>query len=319
MTIGDWLPVVVCLWLLAVSVQPAHGEEPGSTPDSDLADCRYERDPQGSDGTFEHTLLPPGSLFRPTIADMKQPRFSASLRRVHIESGVLAQQRSGETFSAGLVGFGSTFGLYGYRDGHCNGVQIGIAGGVFSQFNLNTLSLNLINSDFTVGLPVTMRWRSLSARLRVYHQSSHLGDEFLLANRDVTRINLWYEAVDLTVAYGDDWWRVYAGGGYLFRRTRTVEPWMWQGGVEVRSSFWHPNPTPDTEVQAVAGVDVESFETRGWGLTTSAKGGLEAATGAPNARRIRLMVVFLRGFMPFGQFFREEKLTNWGGELQFEF
>jgi hypothetical protein len=37
-------------------------------------------------------------------------------------------------------------------------------------------------------------------RRRVLHQSSHLGDEFLLRNR-TTRINLSYEALDLLLSY----------------------------------------------------------------------------------------------------------------------
>jgi hypothetical protein len=36
--------------------------------------------------------------------------------------------------------------------------------------------------------------------VRLFHQSSHLGDEFLLRNR-VERINLSYESADLKLSY----------------------------------------------------------------------------------------------------------------------
>ena len=73
-----------------------------------------------------------------------------------------------------------------------------------------------MNADYFFGLPVSARWGWFSAMVRVYHQSSHLGDEFLL-DHTVQRVNLSYEAVDLFPSVDLwDWGRVYLGGGYLF-------------------------------------------------------------------------------------------------------
>ena len=48
--------------------------------------------------------------------------------------------------------------------------------------------------------------------VRVYHQSSHLGDEYLLRNR-VDRVNLSFEVVDALVSYDPfEWLRLYGAG-----------------------------------------------------------------------------------------------------------
>src|SRR2546422_3614331 len=46
-----------------------------------------------------------------------------------------------------------------------------IAAGVFSQFNMQSATNDLINTDYLVGLPLTYRHGSWSTRLRLYHQS----------------------------------------------------------------------------------------------------------------------------------------------------
>ena len=52
---------------------------------------------------------------------------------------------------------------------------------------------------------------------RFYHQSSHLGDEFLIET-EVERVNLTYEARrPPAVVRGHRWLRLYGGGGYIVR------------------------------------------------------------------------------------------------------
>jgi len=52
--------------------------------------------------------------------------------------------------------------------------------------------------------------------LRVFHQSSHLGERVLLRTR-TERINLSYQSVDLKLSTSSaNLLRLYAGGGYLF-------------------------------------------------------------------------------------------------------
>src|SRR5207245_1520060 len=118
--------------------------------------------------------------------------------------------------NVGAVSFGETVTLY--RD-RFRGVwwELGIQAGVFAVFDLDAVSKDLVNADYLVAAVVGARYGSFSAQGRLFHQSSHVGDEFLLRNRVKNRINLSYESVDLKASYDfSDAFRVYAGGGYLF-------------------------------------------------------------------------------------------------------
>src|SRR2546425_13212929 len=74
---------------------------------------------------------------------------------------------------------------------------------------------DLINTDYLVGLPLTYRHGSWATRFRLYHQSSHLGDEYLL-HTNAQRVDLTFEAAELLVSKEIAQWRGDGGGGDLF-------------------------------------------------------------------------------------------------------
>jgi len=159
---------------VVIVVLPATGGKPG-TASSFL----------GVTGAGE--AFPVGDLFRPLLADPKQPRFFISVNDFH--SSVVQ-------YTLASVGIGETFGLYrflGRREG--DGLQLSVEGAIFAQFNLDTSSADLINADYITGLPAAYRYGDTSLRFRIYHQSSHLGDELLLSANPPQRVNLSFEAV----------------------------------------------------------------------------------------------------------------------------
>lgn len=94
-----------------------------------------------------------------------------------------------------------------------DGVQLSLSATVFAQFDLGATSYDLLNSDFVIGLPITIRHGAFSMRLRPYHQSSHLGDEYLLrepSNRH-DRVNLSFESMEGIVSIDAGPVRVYGG------------------------------------------------------------------------------------------------------------
>ncbi len=120
--------------------------------------------------------FPAGDLFSGPLADQKQPRFHTTWQRWHTASG---------QFDIASVGFGENFGLVRRPRGHeGDGWQVGISGAVFALFNMDSSSSDLLNADYYVGIPISYRSGVWSARLRLFHQSSHLGDEFLLQPQD---------------------------------------------------------------------------------------------------------------------------------------
>src|SRR5688500_8110474 len=135
-------------------------------------------------------VLPGGTLFRPLIADPRWPHFAASYQRY---------LRDRQLRDVGAVSFGETFTLLRERLGAA-WWEIGVQAGVFAVFDLSAESKDLVNADYMVGVPVSARYGDWSAIFRLFHQSSHLGDEFLLRTRP-ERINLSYESVDLRLSH----------------------------------------------------------------------------------------------------------------------
>jgi hypothetical protein len=244
--------------------------------------------------TGEGKVFPVGDLFRPLLADPKQPQFFVSINRL---------KSSGVRYTVASVGFGETFGMYrffGTREG--DGLQLSLEGAIFAQFNMEAPSHDLINADYTIGIPATYRYGDNSLRFRIYHQSSHLGDEFLQSVNPPERINLSYEAVELI--YSREWrgWRVYGGGEYLVHKEpANLKPMSAHWGIEYRGIkplVWNGRP--------VGGVDMKCFEEHNWSIDTGAKAGLEFGHPNPGQRRLRLMAEWYKGFDPRGQFYNNK-------------
>jgi hypothetical protein len=316
---GAALLALAAAALLAGAADATTAPEPASARD----DCRYltteDRPAARGAGRYEPGPFPPDDVFRPLLADPKQPQFFAAYQR-------LERRDLDVSIDAGSVGFGEYFGLWGYRrEAGCDGLQVGVAGAVFAQFDLDAASTDLINADYLIGVPVTARRGFWSARLRAYHQSSHIGDEFLLGNPDFRRLNLSFEEVDALVSFERRWARLYAGGGALVNKEpSTLRPGKAQWGAEWRGPALRP-PLRDVLEKAlgplrlvpVAGADFKAFEELGWTVETSLAGGLEWS-GERSARRLRLLATLFRGHNPYGQFF-EQKVLSFGVGLYFAF
>jgi uncharacterized protein DUF1207/BON domain-containing protein len=256
--------------------------------------------------------FPTGDLFTPPLADQKQPRFHITWQRWHTDSGA---------FDIASVGFGENFGLVRWPRGHPgNGWQLGASGAVFSIFNLDSSSSDLLNADYSIGFPVSYRSGAWSARVRLYHQSSHLGDEFLLQTGDTQpvpitpRINLSYEALEMLGSFEHDGGRIYFGG----TRIVSVQPSdlgrdRLQAGVEYRG-----NPVHWRTSRIVAGCDVEAWSETGWARDWSVKTGLMLRSPYGDARSVQLLLEGYSGHAPHGQFFAVN-VTYIGAGIAFAF
>ena len=177
--------------------------------------------------------LPRGDVFCPLIADPKASRTFASVLR-H-ESG---DNLTDAELDIASVGIGDAFGLGRWNGGRAgDGVQLSLTAGVFAQFDLATSSYDFLNADYVVGLPLTIRRGGFSTRIRIYHQSSHLGDEYLLREPPdrQDRENLSFEAVEWLLSADGGPIRLYGGGEMLFRREpEDLGRFVAHGGLELR-------------------------------------------------------------------------------------
>ena len=112
-------------------------------------------------------------------------------------------------------------------------MQIGIAGGAIARFDMHTSANDIVSEDYDIGFPVSLRSGRFSARLRAYHKSSHIGDEYQLNNPSFTRFDLTYEAVEGIIAGSFRSLRVYAGGDYIYHNVTTdIDPGTVRGGAD---------------------------------------------------------------------------------------
>jgi len=245
--------------------------------------------------------FPQDQIFCPILADPKEARSFVSLLRGTFRS---LDDPSGEGTTIASVGLGDNFGLVRWGGPAPNeGVQLDVIGSIFAQFDIGAPSNDLINADYLIGLPVTFRRSGFSTRVRVYHQSSHLGDEYLLRSEDIDRENLSFESVEFLASQELGPLRVYAGGERIFRREPdTLPSKLFHGSVELRSGRAGP-------AQLVSGLDLKATDLHDWSPAFSGRVGLEMArygSGGHPARLVTLMLEFYQGPSPYGQFFQDD-------------
>jgi hypothetical protein len=205
-------------------------------------------------------ILAKDTLFRRLLADPKYPRFSASYQ--YYSSGA-------DNYNTFKGAFGRPFSVIrGETEGGMRW-ETGINAGVFSTFDLDINDFNMINADYWVGIPLTFQKGDHTLMFRIYHQSSHLGDEYMIFHPRVKRVNLSYEVVDFLLSYDlSEHVRLYGGMGYRI----SGEPSgfgrvLYQAGAEFRAdSFRFP---------LVLAADFQSGEEWDYEPAISIVGGVE--------------------------------------------
>jgi hypothetical protein len=278
--------------------------EPGAVPPITQTAPAAGPEPPQVLSEWQAGVFPGGVLFKPLIADPRWPHFSAAWQHYFGDP---------QFKDLAAVSFGESFAFYRDRIGSV-WWEVGLHAGVFSVFDLDSSSFDLVNADYLVGIPLTVRYGDFSSQLRVFHQSSHLGDEFLLRTR-TNRINLSYEAVDLKASYEfADVVRLYAGGGYLFDQTPTNLDQFWAHyGLELTS----PWPSRDAKWRPIAAVDVKQQEENNWSADISARAGIEIE-GVLLTRKLQILLEYFSGHSPNGQFYKD-KVQYFGLGTHFHF
>ena len=252
---------------------------------------------QATTPTSGSKFLPRGLLVDPLHADLRWPHFGASYRSL---SG------GGKEFASA---FGESFAVYRDAAPFEGEWELGIQAGVFGLFDTEKRSIDLINADYTFGIVASYRADKLSGFLRIKHQSSHLGDEFLLNNPQVNRINLSYEELDLKLSYDlTTWLRVYGGAGTIVRKDpSTLGRETTQGGVELKSPWLFLGG----KVRPVAYADFQTHARTNWSVGQSIMAGLQFENARIGDRKLQVLGEYYSGPRPDGQLFTQR--VEWIG------
>ena len=247
--------------------------------------------------------LPSGNVFCPLVADPKAMRSFLSY---------LHEDESADSIeSVGSVGISDSFGLARWGgNAKSDGVQLSIDGAIFAQFDLGSSSYDLINADYLIGLPLTIRKGGFSTRLRIYHQSSHLGDELILRRNVMERENISFEAAEFVLSIDASALRLYGGGEYLFhRQPRDLEHYVAHGGIELRPAAELLRFGRIGFLRFLAAVDLKASQEQDWDPSVSLRAGFEIDrpfAGDLPARTWSILFESYRGPSPYGQFFRQK-------------
>ena len=176
---------------------------------------------------IEGVWLPQSTvLFPPLVASPRQVTYSIAYRPFDnaISKEVIA------------ISFGDDFPIYRWRDvwkWHGD-LQVGIEGGVWAVFNRRSKNTwaDLINADYYVGIPWAYAYDNWSHRFRLYHVSTHLGDEFIFKHPKFVKNKVSFEAIDFYSSYQlTEAIRLYGGVGWIFSKKN---PLYTEWGTELR-------------------------------------------------------------------------------------
>lgn len=259
-------------------------------------DTCYEPQNPISEPLGEHELLPQLSLFFPTM--LAQPHM------LGYSAGYRTYDRVFK-ISVLPVSIGDQFQLYQFKSVKYGQLYFGMEACVWAIFEARAKSLSLINADYYVAFPFTYFNEEFAARLRVYHQSSHLGDEYLLEN-DIKRLNPSMEVVDLAVSY--DFYpnlTAFLGYGYVFRSDDSykVKPNFVYYGFNYFLDYFKICIFKGEATPYVAAF-FQNSENNNWGLDTSVALGYQ--WNKPYGHKLRAFIEAHDGYEPEGQFSRKK-------------
>jgi len=179
---------------------------------------------------------------------------------------------------------------------------------------VNGTYCELFNTDYLLGLPLDYAVDRWAFRLRLYHISSHLGDEFIANHPEYVflRVNPSFEALEFfTSCQVTRYLRLYAGPGFILHSDKTfpMDNFYVEYGGE-----WRFLPVRFCYQQLYGtfflALDVQNWQVRNWDFDWTVKGGYEISKLAGIGRKIRLFAEYHDGFSYEGQFFLER--THYG-------
>jgi hypothetical protein len=169
-------------------------------------------------------VLPQGLIYSSYLAGAKEPRLASEWVNIKNFGWVWDAKLGGR---AGVLRYGNQDKVLP------EGLQIDIEGAVSLRMNMEH-ERDMMANDFRVGVPVTLGNRYWQLKTGYYHVSSHMGDEHMITNNNMSsRINYYRDAIVLGLSrrFCRNC-RIYAETAYAFYRGTETDPWETQFGFE---------------------------------------------------------------------------------------
>ena len=251
-------------------------------------------------------VFPRDSLFAPLSADPRWPRFTIGYQYHFGDS---------QFTHIGTVDAGASIAIVQKKGPGGHSWEVGIQGGIFAIFDFGAPSNDLVNADYLGGITFTYAHDSFSLLTRLVHQSSHLGDEFLLHN-EVERVNLSFEELSVLASYDPfEWLRAYGGAAVLVRREpSSLDRWSLEAGAEFRPV----TASTKRRLQLLLAFDLRLWQQNNWRPDASFVAGLTLDPIGESSYRVDFVVRYYNGYSPNGQFFTQ-RIQTLGPSVQLYF
>jgi hypothetical protein len=210
------------------------------------------------------------------------------------------------------VAVGENFPVVALRRGE-RPVTLGFGTQVYGRFSLGDRKSALISNDWVVGLNTTAALGAWTVTGELYHESSHLGDEY--SDRfSATRLDWTREVAAVWLTYGPGRVRITGNLSYVLIDELDLK----RPGAALAADY-EGRPFGrflGGAVRPVGGVFFQGEAATDWRISTSAKLGI--AVSRPGGRReMGIALIAHDGLSTQRQFFRRESRYI-GGELRFD-
>lgn len=242
---------------------------------------------------FVYGVFPPSDeIFRRVPADPRQAQTSVRYYR-----------SAGENM--GDVALGNTWGLMRWSkpgDRASWTYQLSAEGMGYSRFLLSGGINEFQAIDFFLNIPLEVRRGRYSSRTTLFHESAHLGDDYIRRTGD-RGFRYSVEGLGHLASLSPrPHLRVYGGGSVLLHQIPAGQDGTLQTGVELRTSDLHWNWLPDHECWIFLAQDFQWKGRADW--RTNSKTVLGMRVGAERVvRAFRMHIGYFEGRSEFGQFF----------------
>ena len=241
-------------------------------------------------------LMPNNLIYTSYLAGPKEPRFATVWYDDTAPPPYASSGREGWLWDSTLGGRASIVRYGSDPVLHPQGFEVQIEGAAFVRLDPGD-ERDMRSADFRFGVPVVYgvgRWQT---KLAYYHNSAHLGDEFMIKHPTYPRINYVRDCIVWGNSYYlFDWLRLYGEVGWAFFTAGGAKPWEFQVGTELIQA--RPTGGRGAPFLAVNGFSRQELD---WGGNVCVQTGW-AWRGRRSEKLYRIGLEYLYGSDPQYQF-----------------
>ncbi len=205
--------------------------------------------------------------------------------------------------------FGFQKAIFAWPKGEEKGFDLGLEGAALTQFEWTdregAFQRNILSTDFWIGVPFVMYFKPWTIRIRFYHLSAHMGDDYMIRNdiNSYHKNNTNYEQLDVTASYLLKNFRFYFGTGIIVRSSHSRKPLEFTAGMDYLLSL-----NKKGTANFYAGFYADSKQE--YNFTPAINIGAGVQLGNPR-RPVKILFTYFNGPLPYSVY--EGRTAQWLG------